>query len=81
MNNKWNYIFDKKKIYIKDINLQKLKQFNFKKISFNLTNEVYHIFTFQKYLKLMDFISKKIELKKKIHYVILVQVMEEFYII
>ncbi|MDC2976303.1 class I SAM-dependent methyltransferase [Candidatus Pelagibacter sp.] len=65
MNNKWNYIFDKKKIYIKDINLQKLKQFNFKKISFNLTNEVYHIFTFQKYLKLMDFISKKIELKKK----------------
>ena len=65
MNNKWNYIFDKKKIYIKDINLQKLKKLNFKKISFNLTNEVYHIFTFQKYLKLMNFISKKIELKKR----------------
>lgn len=65
MNNKWNYIFDKKKIYIKDINLQKLKKLNFEKISFNLTNEVYHIFTFQKYLKLMNFISKKIELKKR----------------
>ena len=65
MNNKWYYIFDKKKIYIKDINLQKLKKFNFKKFSFNLTNEVYHIFTFQKYLKLINFISKKVKLKKR----------------
>ena len=65
MNNKWNYIFDKKKINIKDINLKNLKKLNYKKISFNLTNEVYHIFTFQKFLKLMNFISKKIKLNNR----------------
>lgn len=65
MNNMWNYIFDKKKVYFKNIDLQKLKKLNFEKISFYLTNEVYHIFTFPKYLELINFISKKIKLKER----------------
>ena len=39
--NRWPHIFEKKKIYTKNININSLKKFKFEKISYYLTNQVY----------------------------------------
>jgi ubiquinone/menaquinone biosynthesis C-methylase UbiE len=63
--NKWTHIFENKKIYIRDINLNNLRKFNFKKISYNLTNQVYSKFTFNEFVRLMEFFFKKLRIRKK----------------
>lgn len=63
--NRWTHIFENKKIYIKDINFNNLRKFNFKRISYYLTNQVYSKFTFNEFVRLMEFFFKKLKIKKK----------------